>query len=99
MHRKDGFSKIKGGICNISIEAANACNTLPKPAVSNGLIVVKLKRNIIYNGHVYFELVCQHIIYQAPAYFKSYNKFEADISITNSLSNEEMFNFSDIVKI
>ena len=44
MHVKGEFSKIKGSICNISIIAANICNTLQRPAVSNGLIVVKLKR-------------------------------------------------------
>ena len=40
MHGKSEFSKIKGSICNIPIEAANSCNVLSKPAVSNGLIVV-----------------------------------------------------------
>ena len=44
MHGKAGFSKIKGSTCNIPIEAENMCNILPRPAVSNGLIVVKLKR-------------------------------------------------------
>ena len=43
MHGIGEFPKIKGSICNISIEAANVCNVLPRPAYSNGLIVVKLK--------------------------------------------------------
>ena len=43
MHGIGEFAKIKGSICNISIEAANVCNVLPRPAYSNGLIVVKLK--------------------------------------------------------
>ena len=38
------FCKVKESICNIPIEAANICNILPRPAVSNGLIFVKLKR-------------------------------------------------------
>ena len=42
MHGKGEFSKIKENICNTVIEAANICNILPRPLVSNGLIVVKL---------------------------------------------------------
>ena len=64
MHRKGEFPKIKGSICILPIETANACNILPKLAVSNGLILVKLKRGLKYRGHVYFEPVLPHIIYQ-----------------------------------
>ena len=46
MHAKGDISKINGSICNITIEAANICNILPRPAVFNGLIVVKLKRDL-----------------------------------------------------
>ena len=42
MHRKSKFSKIKGNIRNIPVDATNICNILPRPAVFNGLIVVKL---------------------------------------------------------
>ena len=43
MHGKGGFAKIKGSISNIPIKRANIYNILPRPAESNGLIVVKLK--------------------------------------------------------
>ena len=43
MHGKGEFSKIKGSICNIPVEAVNICNILPRSGVSNRLIVVKLK--------------------------------------------------------
>ena len=37
--------KVKGSICNILIsEIDNNCNSLPRPADSNGVIIVKLKR-------------------------------------------------------
>ena len=61
LFRKRQISKIKGSICNIPIEAANTCNILPRPAISNGLIIVKLKRDLIYRGHVYFEPVRPHV--------------------------------------
>ena len=41
MHGKDEFCKIKESVCIILIIAANICNILPRPAVSNGLIAVK----------------------------------------------------------
>ena len=41
MHGKGEFSKIKGSICNFPIETADVCNILPRPAVANGLILVK----------------------------------------------------------
>ena len=53
-HGKGEFAKIKGSICNIPIETANICNILPRPADSNGLIVVKLKQDLKYRVHVYF---------------------------------------------
>ena len=70
MHGKGEFSKIKGSICKNSIETANICNILPRPTVSNGLVVVKLKRDLKYKGHVYFEPVRPNIVYQALAYLK-----------------------------
>ena len=49
-------------ICNIPIEAANICNILPRPAESNGLIVVKIKQDLKYRCYVYFEPVCPNVI-------------------------------------
>ena len=36
MHGKDEFSKIKGSVCNVSIETTNTCNILLKSAVHKG---------------------------------------------------------------
>ena len=69
MHGKGEFSKIKGSIWNL-IETTNICNFLPSSSVSNGLIVIKLKLDFKYRGHVYFEPECPHIIYQALTYLK-----------------------------
>ena len=96
MHEIGELSKTNGSICNVPIETANVCNILPRLAVSNELILVKLKRDLKYRGHVYFEPVCQHIIYQALTYLKSHNKFYEDISAQKGLSGEDMLKFSDI---
>ena len=71
MNRKEEFAKIKGIICNIPIETANTCNILPRPADSNGLIVVKLKWDLKYRGYVYFEPVRPSVIYQALNYLRT----------------------------
>ena len=86
MHGKGEFAKIKGSICNIPFETSNMCNILPRPADSNGLIVVKLKRDLKYKGYVYFKPVRPNVIYQALNYLKTHNKFYEDISISESLS-------------
>ena len=99
MHGKGEFSKIKGSICNVLIEIQNICNILSRPEVSNGLILVKLKRDLKYRGHVYLEPVRSHVIYQALTYLKSHNKFYEDISVTKAPSGEDMLIFLILMKI
>ena len=86
MHGKGELFKIKESVYTISIEATNKCNILPRPAVSNGLIVVQLK----------IQGLC---VYQALTYLKSCNKFYENISIAKGLSSEDMFKFSDVFEI
>ena len=55
--------KMKGSICNIPvIEADVNCNTLPRPADSNGLLIVKLKRKLEYKCLVYLKQLDQHYL-------------------------------------
>ena len=46
--------KIKGAICNVPIESEDMCNILPRGMDNNDLILLKLKRKLIYIGHVLF---------------------------------------------
>ena len=48
-------SQLKGVLCNIPIDVINVCNTLPRPADSKVIIIVKLKRKCQYRDNVYFE--------------------------------------------
>ena len=64
MHGKGEFSKTKGGICSIPIEAANIYIFYQRQQFP---IVVNLKQDLKYWGHVDFEPVRPHIIYQALA--------------------------------
>ena len=73
--KKTEFSRTKGSIVNINIEATNMCNAPPRPAASNGLIAVKLKCDLKYRSHANFEPVCLYIIYQVLICLKLQNKF------------------------
>ena len=52
LHGKGQFAKIKGSIFNVPIETSNIFKVLPRPTDNNGLILVKRKRHLKYQGHV-----------------------------------------------
>ena len=91
------FKKINGRIYKVPIEAANICNILPKPAVSNGRVVFKLKQDLTYRSDVYFKPVYPQI-YQELPYLKSHNKFYENFSVAKRLSSEKMLRFPDIIE-
>ena len=70
MHGKGEFAKTKSSICNIPIEVANIYNIFPRPADSNSLTVVKVKRYLKYRRYVYFLPVRPNVICQALSYLK-----------------------------
>ena len=100
MHGKEEFTKIKGSNCNIPIEAANICIILPRLVDSNGLLVVKLKRDLKYRGYVYLEPVRPNVIYQTLNFLKiKYTQkvlWDVSIHISRSLKekNDKFFKYS-----
>ena len=81
--------KMKGAICNVPIEVENTCDTLPRPVHSNGLLLLKLKRKLMYRGHVYFEPVRPQLISDLLHYLKRNNQFYSNVTIDlNHVSNE-----------
>ena len=57
--------KVKGSICNLPVlEVDVNCNILPRPADSNGLIIVKLKHKLEYKGHLVFEVIRPDVVIQ-----------------------------------
>ena len=59
-------------VCGIKGQGQEFCN---------GLIVVKLKRNLKYKIYVYFEPALPYIMNQALTYLKSHNKCYEYLSI------------------
>ena len=78
---KGRFPKLKGSTSNIPIDLADFTNVLPHGPDSNSLVVVKLKRKINYQGHVYFEAVRPETIFHALLYLRQNNSLHSDIEI------------------
>ena len=57
------------------------CNSLPRASNNSGLILIKLKKKLTFNGHVYFQSVSPERIKNALLYLKVNNKFYDDIDI------------------
>ena len=78
---KGRFPNLKGSVCNIPIDLTDITNVLPDDADSNGLVVVKLKRKLNYQGHVYFEAVRPGTVFHALLYLRQNNALYNDIEI------------------
>ena len=87
--------KLKGAICNVQLEADDVCNILPRGADSNGIIMVKLKRKLMYRGHVYFEPVRPDVVRNVLQYLKQNNYFYHDIVIDTTHMSEELLSLQD----
>ena len=54
---KGEFSKTRETMRNLPMESGDTCNVLPRSTDSNGVIVVKIKRDLKYKGYIYFDPV------------------------------------------
>ena len=91
--------KLKGSICNVPVNTANVVNTLPQGADSNGIIMVKLKRKLVYRGHVYFEAVSPDLVWSALQYLKLNNPLYSDIVIDIGQIPENLLSLAESVEI
>ena len=73
--------KLKGSICNVPVNTNDVANTLPQGADSSGILMVKLKRKLMYRGHVFFEAVSPDVVRSALQYLKQNNPLYCDIEI------------------
>ena len=86
IHTKGEFSKVKRSTCIASIETGRTCKVLlvlPRPEVSDEVIVVKLKGDVKW----------AHAIYDALNYLKRCNKFYEYITISKVLTSKEMLKY------
>ena len=75
--------KMKRNICNILVTDVDVnCNTLPRPADSKGLLIVKLKRKLEYKSHKIFEAVRTALVVQFLKFLKLQNHLYSDTKIS-----------------
>ena len=71
---KGKLLKMKGIICNIPVNEVDVnCKSLPRPADSNSLLIVKLKHKLEYKLHVVFESVRLALVIQFLEFLKNHN--------------------------
>ena len=87
--------KIKGAICNIPVQVNSVTNCLPRQT-DNEILFVRLKRKLIFNGHVYFESVCPHFVEAALNYLKLFNPFHSDVLINLENINKDLLCLNDV---
>lgn len=62
--------KLKGALRNVPIHVVDICYTLPRPADSNSIVVLKFQKKLQYRGHIYFESVKPDIFFRLLHYLK-----------------------------
>lgn len=73
--------KIKGAICNVPVSCDHICTVLPRPPEMSGIIMLKLKRKLVFKGHVYFKAVRPDFVLNALQWLKQNNPLYANITI------------------
>ena len=72
--------KINGCVCNMPIDKVDInCSSLPQPADSNGIVIVKLKMKAVYCSHVLFKPVRISFVKTFLEYLISNNYLNSDI--------------------
>ena len=67
--------KIKGAMCNVSVECDQTCKELSHPPDRPCIIILKLKRKLQSRGHVYFQASRPELIQQVLNWLKVHNPF------------------------
>ena len=82
--------KVQGVIVNVPIACDTVCQNLPRPSECSGVILLKLKRKLQYQGHERYEAVRPVVIQRALEYLKCNNRLYSDIRISISNADDEL---------
>ena len=92
---KGQMPKVKGAICNVPVDTNEVYKVIPRASDSTGIVLVKLKRKLMYNGHVLFEPVRPDKIRRILEYLKENNPFYHDIEIDVSNIDSNLLSFEE----
>ena len=77
--------KMFGTICNMPVDTAEVTDLLPRSAVSDGLVYVKLKRKLEYYGHLLFEAVRPMFLERLLRFLKENNPLYCNILVKTEI--------------
>ena len=72
MH-KEHTPKIQGSIVNLPVNVSETCVQLPQEGICEKVILVKLKKQLTFKGHVYFEPVRSYKVRAVLEYLQRVN--------------------------
>ena len=92
---KGQMPKLKVQFCNIPVTSDETVKVLPRGASSTGVVLVKLKRKLKHQGHVYFEPVSPGRIKNALLFLTNNNEFYADVDIDFNRLSSQYFDLNE----
>ena len=92
---KCNFLKLKGRVCNVTLDTVDISDVLPLGGDSKGLVVIKSKLKLTYRGYVYFEAVRPDLLNQALLYLKNNNPLCSDISVCIGSILDDLLSFAN----
>ena len=78
---------VHGAVVNVPPSLKNVVEQLPRLPSETGIIPVKLKRRLIYKGHILYQNIRPQKIMEALHWLVENNQYYADINITNCIED------------
>ena len=73
--------KVKGGICNVTLNADDIWKILSRGMDNNGVVQVCFQRKLNFKSHAFFEAVRPTVLQRFLYFLKKYNLLYYDIDI------------------
>ena len=84
---------------NFPLDPADVANRLPQGADSNSIVMIKLKRKLVYRGQVYFEADLTDAVRSIFQYLKMNNPLYSDILINVGEIPENLLSLAEPIDI
>ena len=89
------MEKITGTICNVPVDDIDISNFLPTTAYSTGLVIIKLKRKLEYESHVFFEAVIPAFLFNILYQLGENNHLYKDIIVKPENISGDLITLAD----
>jgi len=82
--------KIKGAICNVPVGCDETCNVLSRPPERSRIMMLELKRKLVFKGHVYFQAARPDVVVKALSWLRVNNPFYGDKTVNTENINRNL---------